>query len=96
MMVYAGEDVDEGERVIAPFRALAEPIVDMLKPMPYPQIYPPEEGDYHPTAVGRTMFLDTIKLPEAETLIEYLSTWRPRARRWRWRSCGCWEGLWLA
>jgi FAD/FMN-containing dehydrogenase len=73
MMVYAGEDVDEGERVIAPFRALAEPIVDMLKPMPYPQIYPPEEGDYHPTAVGRTMFLDTIKLPEAETIVEYLS-----------------------
>jgi len=75
MMVYAGEDVDEGERVIAPFRALAaRPIVDMLKPMSYPEIYPPEEGEYHPTAVGRTMFLDTIKLPEAETIVEYLST----------------------
>jgi FAD/FMN-containing dehydrogenase len=74
MMVYAGEDVDEGERVIAPFRALAEPVVDMLKPMPYPQIYPPEEGDYHPTAVGRTMFLDSVDLAEAETIVEYLST----------------------
>ncbi len=74
MMVYAGEDVDEGERVIAPFRALAEPIVDMLKPMPYPQIYPPEEGDYHPTAVGRTMFLGSVDLAEAETIVEYLST----------------------
>jgi FAD/FMN-containing dehydrogenase len=75
MMVYAGEDVDEGERVIAPFRALdARPIVDMLKPMSYPEIYPPEEGDYHPTAVGRTMFLESIDVAEAETIVEYLST----------------------
>jgi FAD binding domain/Berberine and berberine like len=73
MMVYAGEDIDAGERSIAPFRALARPIVDMLKPMSYPEIYPPEEGEYHPTAVGRTMFLDTIKLPEAKTIVEYLS-----------------------
>jgi FAD/FMN-containing dehydrogenase len=75
MMVYAGEDVDEGERVIAPFRALdARPIVDMLKPMSYPEIYPPEEGDYHPTAVGRTMFLESIDVAEAETIVDYLST----------------------
>ena len=51
LLCYAGE-VDEGERAIAPFRALAEPIADMVKPMPYPEIYPPEEDDYHPIAVG--------------------------------------------
>jgi hypothetical protein len=72
MMAYAGEEVDAGERVIAPFRALATPIVDMLKPMPYPEIYPPEEGEFHPTAVGRTMFMDTFERPEAETIVEYL------------------------
>jgi FAD/FMN-containing dehydrogenase len=71
MLAYAGE-VDEGERVIAPFRALAAPIVDMLKPMRYPEMYPPEEGDYHPTAVGRTMFLDTIDRDVAHTVLEYL------------------------
>ena len=32
MLVYAGEEVDEGERAIAPFRTLAIPIVDMVKP----------------------------------------------------------------
>src|SRR5918997_4012801 len=39
MLVYAGEEVDEGERAIAPFRALAKPIADMVKPMRYPEIY---------------------------------------------------------
>src|SRR5215210_3946848 len=37
MLVYAGEEVDEGERAIAPFRALAKPIADMVKPMRYPE-----------------------------------------------------------
>jgi FAD/FMN-containing dehydrogenase len=71
MLVYAGE-VDEGERAIAPFRTLAIPIVDMVKPMRYPEIYPPEEDDYHPVASGRTMFLDAIDHSVAETIVEYL------------------------
>jgi hypothetical protein len=71
MLVYAG-DVEAGERAIAPFRALAEPIADMVKSMRYPEMYPPEEGDYHPTAVGRTMFLDTIDRDVARTIVEYL------------------------
>src|SRR5215218_1373237 len=73
LLCYAGE-VDEGERALAPFRALAEPIVDMVKPMPYPQIYPPEEEDYHPVASARTMFIDTIDRSVAETIVEYLQT----------------------
>jgi FAD/FMN-containing dehydrogenase len=71
LLCYAGE-TDEGERVVAPFRALAEPIVDMVKPMRYPEIYPPEEDDYHPVASGRTMFLDAIDHSVAETIVEYL------------------------
>jgi hypothetical protein len=71
MLVYAGE-VDAGERAIAPFRTLAIPIVDMVKPMRYPEIYPPEEDDYHPVASGRTMFLDAIDHSVAETIVEYL------------------------
>jgi FAD/FMN-containing dehydrogenase len=71
MLVYAGES-EAGERVIAPFRALGTPIADMVKPMRYPEIYPPEEGDYHPVASARTMFLDTIDRPVAETIVEYL------------------------
>src|SRR5687768_11514488 len=64
IMVYAGE-VDAGERVISRFRALATPIADMLRPMHYPEIYFPEEGEYHPIAASRTMFADRIDRPVA-------------------------------
>src|SRR5690554_2770660 len=60
IMVYAGDPAN-GEQVFAPFRALATPLADMLRPMRYPEIYPPEEGgDYHPLATGRTLFRDTF------------------------------------
>ena len=73
LMTYAG-DVEAGHRALAPFRALAEPIADMLRPMPYPEVYPPEEEGYHPLAKGHTMFVDTIGRPEAETILEHLGT----------------------
>jgi hypothetical protein len=71
MLVYAGA-VDAGERAVAPFRRLATPIADMVKPMTYPEVYPPEDEDYHPTALARTMFVDTIDLDVAETIVGYL------------------------
>jgi FAD/FMN-containing dehydrogenase len=52
-------------------RSVAAPIADMVRAMPYPAIYPPEE-DYHPTAVARTMFVDGIDRDAAETIVEYL------------------------
>jgi FAD/FMN-containing dehydrogenase len=72
MLAYAG-DADAGERAIAPFRALATPLADMVKPMPYPEMFPPEEGEYHPTAVAQTMFVESIGRAEAETIVEYLN-----------------------
>jgi FAD/FMN-containing dehydrogenase len=71
MLCYAGP-IDAGERAVAPFRALAIPIVDMVKPMRYPEIYPPEEDGYHPVASGRTMFVDTIDRSVAQMIVEYL------------------------
>jgi FAD/FMN-containing dehydrogenase len=71
LLCYAGP-TDAGERAVAPFRALAEPVADMVKPMRYPEIYPPDEEDYHPTAVARTMFVDTIDRGAAQTIVEYL------------------------
>jgi hypothetical protein len=35
-------------------------------------MYFPDEDDYHPTAVGRTMFVNTIDHGAAETIVEYL------------------------
>jgi FAD/FMN-containing dehydrogenase len=71
LMAYAGP-VEAGERVIAPFRALGTPIVDMVQPMPYPQIYPPDEEGYHPIAAARTMFVDAIDRSVAETIVDHL------------------------
>jgi len=65
-------DIEAGQRAVAPFRSLATPIVDMLRPMSYPDIYPPEDPGYRPTPVQRTMFLDRVDQSAAETIIEFL------------------------
>ena len=71
MIVHVG-DRAAGEPAMASFRALATPIVDMLGPMAYPDIYPPEDPDYAPTPVQRTMFLDHVDRAAAETIVQYL------------------------
>jgi FAD/FMN-containing dehydrogenase len=71
ILVHAGGG-EAGGRAVAPFRALATPIVDMVKPMPYPEIYPPEDDSYHPTALTRTMFVDSIDRGVAETIVDHL------------------------
>ena len=63
---------EAAEEALAPFRALGEPIMDMLKPMPYPDIYPPEDPDYHPTACSRTMFMDHVDHEVAEVMLDHL------------------------
>ena len=69
MLVHAG-DVEAGERAVAPFRALATPIADMLRPMPYPEMYPPADENYRPVAVARTGFAESVELRAAETIVE--------------------------
>jgi len=70
-LVHAGAPKD-GERAVAPFRRLAKPVADLVRPMPYPEIYPPEEEGYHPTAVGHTMFLERVDRDAAATIVDYL------------------------
>jgi FAD/FMN-containing dehydrogenase len=72
IIAYAGDDAD-GERAIAPFRALATPIADMVKPMPYAGVYPPEDPDYHPTAAAKTLFMDRVDRGAAELIVERLT-----------------------
>jgi FAD/FMN-containing dehydrogenase len=69
-MAYAG-DTEAGERAVAPFRALATPITDMVRPMPYPEMYFPDQ-DFHPLAAGRTMFVDSVDRGSVDTILEYL------------------------
>jgi FAD/FMN-containing dehydrogenase len=73
LVCFAGP-AEEGDRAIAPLRALAEPLVDMVKPMTYPEIYGPEPEDYHPAAVIRTTYVDGIDADQAATTIERVSS----------------------
>jgi len=71
MMVYAG-NIEEGMGAVAPFRKMAQPLADMLRPMHYPEMFPGEEGEYHPLALGRPMFIDGVDHEAARAMIEYL------------------------
>ena len=71
-LVYAG-DVDAGERAVAPFRQLAKPLADMVKPMRYAEIYPPDAGR-HPVASTHTMFVDDVDRAAARTIMDHLRT----------------------
>jgi FAD/FMN-containing dehydrogenase len=72
-LAYAG-DVEAGQRALAPFRALATPLADLVRPMPYPEIYPPEEEGGFPLAgrVLRTMFVDALDRDDAEAIVQHL------------------------
>jgi FAD/FMN-containing dehydrogenase len=71
MMVYDG-DIEAGQKAVAPFRALATPIADMVRPMHYPEMYPPEDNSYHPTAASRTMFIDTVDSHTTDVIFDNL------------------------
>jgi FAD/FMN-containing dehydrogenase len=71
MLAFAG-DAAAGEAALAPFRALATPIADLMKPMSYPELFPPDDPDYHPIAVGRTLFIDHVDQDVAGLILDRL------------------------
>jgi FAD/FMN-containing dehydrogenase len=71
LLVHAGAGED-GDRATAPFRALATPIADMVRPMRYPEIYELAGGP-HPAAMAiRTMFVDSVDRGAAEAILGHL------------------------
>jgi FAD/FMN-containing dehydrogenase len=71
MLCYAGE-AEDGEHALAPFRALADPIADMIQRMPYAGMFQPESANFHPNVVTHTMFLDTVDRQLADTILDHL------------------------
>ena len=73
MIGFAG-DAEAGERAVAPFRALAEPLADFVAAGPYSVLFPAEEGDsdYHPTAVSVNMHIDHVDRDVAATILDFL------------------------
>jgi FAD/FMN-containing dehydrogenase len=77
MLVYVGP-VDEGTRALAPFRDIATPLADLMHPMSYREVYPPEDPSYHPIGAGRNFFVDTVDHASAETIVDVLTERAPQ------------------
>jgi FAD/FMN-containing dehydrogenase len=73
LLVYAG-DAEAGERAIAPIRALAPPLADMLRPMRYPEMYAGPEGPQPAFSAGTNLLVDAVAREAAEAIIEHLET----------------------
>ncbi len=73
-MLCVAASADVAAPMLAPFRALAAPLADMVTEMPYTGMYPPDDPDYHPLAVSRTMLLDRVDGALAAHIVEALET----------------------
>ena len=71
MLTYAGS-AEDGAKALAPFRALATPLADMVRPMGYPEMFPPEDESYRPKAESKTMFIDHVDTGVGATIMDYL------------------------
>jgi len=77
LMCWAG-DAETGQKALQPYRDLAKldgldaPIADMLNPMSYAGMYPPEDPGYRPMAVALNMFIDQVDRKTAETIMDRL------------------------
>ncbi len=76
LMCWAGP-LEDGERALAPFRALAEPIADFVRPMPYPEIYKllgEDEGPGPAQEVARSLFVDAVDADATEAVVDFLGS----------------------
>jgi FAD/FMN-containing dehydrogenase len=73
LMVYAG-DVEAGQRAIAPIRALATPLADMVRPIRYPEMYDGPEGPRPAVDAGTNVLVDGLAPGAAEAILEHLET----------------------
>ncbi len=66
---------EEGEKALAPFRALAEPVVDMVGPMPYAAIYEfMREAEVRRRAKVRSGFFDSLDETFVASVLENAPT----------------------
>jgi FAD/FMN-containing dehydrogenase len=70
VFAYAGPAA-QGEAVLAPFRAIAEPLVDLVRPMRYPELYEGSEQEAR-FASGANFFADSLDSAGAEAILDQL------------------------
>ncbi len=72
LLVYAG-DAETGEKVVAPFRELAPPLMDMIQAGRYADLYEGEEEAPPPGIFAvRNLFVDDIDLATAGTILQHV------------------------
>lgn len=72
LLAYSGS-ISAGEAAIAPFRSLATPLIDLVAPMSYPEIYQfTEEVPEIKHEIARSHFTDEISDAGAHSIIEHL------------------------
>ena len=72
MLFHAGP-ADATQQALAPFRALAEPLADLLRPLSYGELYPPEQDGQMPLAAARTLFTDAVDRAVAAEIVGRLT-----------------------
>jgi FAD/FMN-containing dehydrogenase len=75
ILVYAG-DAETGEDVVAPFRKMDTPLLDLVQPGTYAGIYEAEEEEGAPPFIFavRNLFADDIDGSDAASILEALET----------------------
>jgi FAD/FMN-containing dehydrogenase len=71
LLVHAGP-LEDGARAVAPLRALATPFADLVRPLPFADMFPDEQRDVPPRAVVRTFFSDGLDEDDARELVDRL------------------------
>ena len=71
MMAYVGS-AEDAQKALAPFRALATPIADLVGPGPFGMMYAPEEDGPAPTLSIRSLYADDLSLEDAAEVISRL------------------------
>jgi FAD/FMN-containing dehydrogenase len=71
MVAYAG-GAEGAAKALAPFRALATPIADLVRPARYADMFIPEDPTQRPAIAMRTSFMDRIGIEEARTMLAHL------------------------
>ena len=73
MPVFAG-DLEAGQAAMAPIRALAEPLVDLVGPMPYPAMYGlTAEGSAPHASIGWSTFADELPTAVAAEIVSRMT-----------------------
>jgi FAD/FMN-containing dehydrogenase len=72
-LVHAGP-LDDGERAVAPLRALAPPVADFVRPMRFGEMFAAEEQEPLPRAALCTFFSDSLHEAAASEVLDRLRT----------------------